>query len=326
MCSNKHVGRLNLDDSPYDQDTYWGRFRHYFQRTNPFHLLTSSDTLEDSKCLYLKYRCGEPLAADVTEDEVWRAKALFESAYNPETGEKINFWARPAAFIPVNMVLAGGMMAYYKSTPGVVFWQWLNQTYNTWVGYKNKGSDDEITNTQLITSYVVATGTAIGTALGLNRLLVNSPALVGRFVPFVAVAAAHCVGTPLLKAQILKNGTPIYDDCHNKLGYSKNAAYASISDSIMNKIFIAVPPMLLTPLVMNYLERRGTLCRYPWVNFPAHVGFAGLFLTFLSPLAYALYAQRPHMPYKHLETDLREALCKKFYDRPPKFVYYEQSV
>ena len=56
------------------------------------------------------------------------------------------------------------------------------------------------------TSYVAATGGALATALGLNSLVKHSPPLIGRFVPFCAVAAANCVNIPLMRQSELKNG------------------------------------------------------------------------------------------------------------------------
>ena len=56
------------------------------------------------------------------------------------------------------------------------------------------------------TSYVAATGGALVTALGLNSLVKHSPPLIGRFVPFCAVAAANCVNIPLMRQLELKNG------------------------------------------------------------------------------------------------------------------------
>ena len=56
------------------------------------------------------------------------------------------------------------------------------------------------------TSYVAATGGALATAIGLNSLVKHSPPLIGRFVPFCAVAAANCVNIPLMRQLELKNG------------------------------------------------------------------------------------------------------------------------
>ena len=55
-------------------------------------------------------------------------------------------------------------------------------------------------------SYVAATGGALVTALGLNSMVKHAPPLIGRFVPFCAVAAANCVNIPLMRQLELKNG------------------------------------------------------------------------------------------------------------------------
>ena len=56
------------------------------------------------------------------------------------------------------------------------------------------------------TSYVLATGAAMGTALGLNAMVKNMPPLAGRIVPFVAVAAANCINIPMMRKSELENG------------------------------------------------------------------------------------------------------------------------
>ena len=56
---------------------------------------------------------------------------------------------------------------------------------------------------------------------------------------------------------------------------------------------------------MNYLEKRGTLHRYPWINLPVQVGFVGLCLTFATPLACAFFKQKAQIAYKKLEPEIR---------------------
>ena len=73
----------------YDQSTYWGRARHFFITTNPLNLMSSPGQLAEAKDKVDRYRRGE--LTDVTEDEIWAAKHLVDSAYHPDTGKSKAF-------------------------------------------------------------------------------------------------------------------------------------------------------------------------------------------------------------------------------------------
>eukprot|EP00099_Drosophila_melanogaster_P022079 NP_649460.3 sideroflexin 1/3, isoform A [Drosophila melanogaster] len=303
--------RVNIDEPKYDQNSYLGRAKHFFLLTNPLNVLASASKLEEARQIVIKYRAGKDVPECKTIDDVWRAKYLYDSAFHPETGEKQIVIGRMAAQMPMNTIITGGMMAFYKSTPAVVFWQWFNQTFNAIVNYTNRSGTSPISQQQLVTSYCLATSGALVTALSLNHAVKNMNPLLGRLVPLVAVGAANCINIPCMRMQELRNGVTLFDEHSNEMGISKKAAVVGISTVILSRIAMAIPGMTLTPVLMNVLEKRGFLAKYPRSNAPIQTLFCGFVLIFATPLGCAFFKQRADIKVDSLESEVRDSIRKK---------------
>ena len=58
----------------------------------------------------------------------------------------------------------------FRTAPAVVFWQWVNQSFNALVNYTNRNAKSPTTTTQLGVAYVSATASAMITALGCKAI------------------------------------------------------------------------------------------------------------------------------------------------------------
>uniref|UniRef100_K3XAG8 Sidoreflexin n=1 Tax=Globisporangium ultimum (strain ATCC 200006 / CBS 805.95 / DAOM BR144) TaxID=431595 RepID=K3XAG8_GLOUD len=303
-------GLMNLDEPRWDQSSFAGRAKHFFVTTNPLNVLASDAELDAARQKVLEYRAG--LHPHMDEDEIWRAKQLVDSAFHPDTGEKNFILGRMSFQVPGNMLITGCMMTFYRSTPAVVFWQFMNQTFNSIVNYTNRNASTGVSNDQLMQAYGAATGASVLTAVGLNKWVAKRPHLssgmVGRLVPLVAVAAANCVNIPLMRQRELIGGINVETPDGKLVGQSKAAAVQAVAQVVPSRILMAVPGMVIPSLVMNKLQNGNLLRKYPALAAPITVALTGFCLSFSTPLCCALFPQKSALAVEKLEPELQQKL------------------
>ncbi|XP_071420326.1 sideroflexin-2 isoform X2 [Pithys albifrons albifrons] len=211
---------FNIDTPRWDQSTFMGRLKHFLNITDPRTVLVPEEELDRAKALVEGCRAGL-VPPGSSQEQLLYAKKLYDSAFHPDSGEKMNLIGRMSFQVPGGMAITGCMLQFYRTVPAVVFWQWVNQSFNAIVNYTNRNAASPISLRQIGVAYVTATGAALATAVGLNLYTKRAPPLLARWVPFAAVAAANCVNIPMMRQQEIINGITVTDGDNNELGCSR---------------------------------------------------------------------------------------------------------
>ncbi|CAH0587115.1 unnamed protein product [Chrysodeixis includens] len=322
--------RIDITQPLWDQSTFVGRFKHFAFISNPLLSLASEAELYQAKDLYLKYKVGQE-PAGTKHEQVVRAKQLYESAFHPDSGELQNVFGRMSFQMPGGCLITGAMLQWYRTPVAVVFWQWVNQSFNALVNYTNRNANSPLTTTQMGVAYVSATSAAMTTAL-IFKFSVQKRAknpILARFVPFVAVAAANWVNIPLMRQNEIRLGLDVTDENGKVIGKSQLAPAKGISQVVTSRIVMCAPGMLLLPVIMERLEPRAWMQRIRWAHIGIQTAIVGMFLTFMVPTACAIFPQRCKLSIdtiKRFEKDNYEQILKNTDGKPPEYVYFNKGL
>jgi tricarboxylate carrier len=305
------VSRIDLSRPRYDQRTYIGRARHFFAVCDPRTVLSSRVELEKARAIVRAHRAGHD-DPSLTEDDLWHAKRVYDSAFHADTGELLFLPGRMSFQMPGNMVITGCMLTFLSTTPQIVFWQVVNQSFNACVNYTNRNASSEVSMARLGTAYVAAVSAAVTTALGLGRLFDRVPAFrtpfAKRFVPLIAVAAANAMNIPLMRSVELQEGIEVRDgegEGSRVLGKSTAAARTAIPLVVLSRVIMAFPSVVVPNIIMSRLEGGPFLRKYPRVAAPLMVGLVGANLLVSTPLACALFPQTTSISVDSAESEFR---------------------
>ncbi|PIC43517.1 hypothetical protein B9Z55_004224 [Caenorhabditis nigoni] len=317
----------DISKPKWDQSTYSGRAKHFFSSTNPLTLFSSAAQQEKCREIVTNYRKGI-ISDKLTVNELWKAKALYDATYHPDSGEKMFFLGRMSAQMPGNMVITGMLLSLYRTFPGVVFSHWINQSFNAVVNYTNRSGNSKTTNERLFASYCCATGGAMTAALGLNKLVKNNYGLAARLIPFAAIALANAINIPMMRSNEITDGMELKDENDNLVGRSRKMAVLSIAQVTMSRIAMAMPYMVLTPIIMNRITRTAYYRTRPWMQkyseIPIQTVLAGIGLYFTTPLCCALFPQKSEIEVSKLEKNVQLEISKL--PNPPKTVFYNKGL
>ncbi|EFO98817.1 CRE-SFXN-1.2 protein [Caenorhabditis remanei] len=311
VINQKH--RPDISKPQWDQRTYYGRVRHFFTLTNPLTLFSSEARQERCRQIVVDYKHGI-ISPTLTVSELWKAKTLYDSTFHPDSGEKMFFLGRMSAQMPGNMLINGMLLSLYRTFPGVVFSHWINQSFNAVVNYTNRSGNSKASNERLLLSYLCATGGAMSGALALNAMVKNKNSVAARLVPFAAVALANCINIPMIRSNEVTEGMELRDENGELVGRSRQMAILSIAQVTLSRIGMAMPDMVMTPIIMNRITRTMYYRTRPWMKYseyPIQTMLAGMALFFTTPMCCALFPQKTAVEVTKLEASVQKEIFSR---------------
>jgi tricarboxylate carrier len=296
--------------SPHDLTTYIGRVQHFLDVIDPRSLFYSQHRVHEALKILDEYNnTPTGLLPRHSDAELWDALKVKQAVINPGTGQSIPLPFRMSAFVPMNVPIIWGMLSS-TSPMASVFWQWVNQSYNSCLNYANR-SGTSSSSSEIAQSYVLAVSTAIGISYGVGKLGEKGPkpirSLVRRvpfIVPYLAVAGAGAANVYASRRTEILHGIPVYDSSGNQLGISKEAARQGVFKTIVTRsLTLPLPVLVLPPIITQAaLPVQST----PQTRLLFELTIITMCLAGALPLTIAMYPQNLELSVDVLEPEFKQ--------------------
>lgn len=176
----------------------------------------------------------------------------------------------------------------------------------------------------MVKSYFAAVSASCTVAVGLNsivprlkRVSPNARVILGRLVPFAAVATAGALNVFLMRGEEIRRGIDIYPMLSEdekkareksgepvpSLGKSKKAATLAVGETAISRVLNATPVMAVPPLILVQLQKANWLKSRPRMVLPVNLGLILTTSLFALPFALGAFPQRQAVSANSLEPE-----------------------
>lgn len=154
----------------------------------------------------------------------------------------------------------------------------------------------------------------------LKRVSPGAKVILGRLVPFAAVASAGALNVFLMRGEEIRTGIDVYPVLSDttraelaasgksenevpSLGKSKKAATLAVSETALSRVLTSSPVMIIPPLILVRLQRTEWLKRNPRLMLPVNLGLILTTSIAALPLALGAFPQRQAVRANSLEEE-----------------------
>lgn len=212
--------------------------RHFIEIVDPWNFFVSTAAILDAKKKYEGFVMWEEIARSLKSrilisvkewDELIKAWWIYNSSIHPDTKEPMHFLFKMSGFVIVNTPILFGTLLTKPTPFNLMFWQWVNQSYNAGSSYVNRNASSKYTTNDLLLGYGAALLASISLAVGLNKIFSPITAqlsgakrlIIGNSFVWVAVSAANAANILLMRNKEIREGITIQDEKGEEYGKSK---------------------------------------------------------------------------------------------------------
>jgi len=169
---------------------------------------------------------------------LWKAQEIVDAVSHPVTKELLFKPFSWAGFLPANVPILCGLIFTQRTTFNIIFWQWINQSYNSAVNYTYLNPNEPASYSSLLMSYIGAVSVSVFSGLKLSSLyqrnkhrLKEPIKSMARFsTPFIAVASAGIINLVITRAREGYNGLPLEDEFGAKVYKNSKTGQCVVSE------------------------------------------------------------------------------------------------
>jgi tricarboxylate carrier len=300
-----------------------------FDVTNPLRMIVSTESLNKSKKLIEEYNnqrkilgtkeISMPLSK---ANELKEADKICKSVLHPDTGKPIFCIFRMSWFVPANLPIVFGLICTKQTWANIIFWQWLNQTYNAGWNFSNRNASAPFSNKDLGVAYGAAVGSSVSVAC-LARYLSNKfvkasgsltkQRLVNACVSTAAMSVAGFMNLFFIRQNELTKGIDVQNEKGETIGKSKLAAKKAVISSATTRSLLPLPQILIIPGLYAVLEGLRLMPKSKFGLIGADLMICAVNLVVALPLAIAAFTQNMQMPKKEVESELADKTVENIY-------------
>jgi hypothetical protein len=150
-------------------------------------------------------------------------------------------------------------MMVSKSTAGLLFWSFVNQSQNALVNYFNRNASAPMSNETLAISYTAAVSVALGVAFGVSTLIrrrydAATASHLMRFVALPSSMVASSSNAYIMRRPEIETGIAVLDENGQEVipgARSSAAALKAVQETVASRMLLQVPTFFIPPLCMS---------------------------------------------------------------------------